>query len=181
MNLGVNDKRLGKLIGEKFNIKCQSGKEVTPIFRGIRMQLEHLVKGLNIEELQKMNLGLAHGLSRYKLKLSVDKVDTMIIQAVSLLDDLEKEINNYMMRLREWYGWHFPELSKIVTDNLIYAKCVHLVGLRSKYHASDLSGILPEEVEKEVKEAAEISMGTEINDQDEMFILNLAQQIVDLS
>lgn len=50
-----------------------------------------------------MTLGLAHGLSRYKLKFSTDKVDTMIIQAIALLDDLDKEINNYMMRLREWY------------------------------------------------------------------------------
>lgn len=105
----------------------------------------------------------------------------MIIQAVSLLDDLEKEVNNYMMRLREWYGWHFPELSKIVTDNLVYAKLVHKVGIRSKFHSLDLSTILPEEVEKEVKEAAEISMGTEISGQDEMFILNLAEQVVELS
>lgn len=85
------------------------------------------------------------------------------------------------MRLREWYGWHFPELSKIVTDNLVYAKLVHKVGIRSKFHSLDLSTILPEEVEKEVKEAAEISMGTEISGQDEMFILNLAEQVVELS
>jgi nucleolar protein 58 len=78
-----------------------------------------------------MTLGLAHGLSRYKLKFSTEKVDIMIIQAVSLLDDLDKEINNYMMRLREWYGWHFPELSKIITDNLIYTQCVKAIG---KYH-----------------------------------------------
>lgn len=71
-----------------------------------------------------MTLGLSHGLSRYKLAFSADKVDTMIVQAISLLDDLDKELNNYMMRLREWYGWHFPEMSKVVTDNLIYAKCV---------------------------------------------------------
>ena len=32
------------------------------------------------------------------------------------------------MRLREWYGWHFPELSKIITDNLIYAKSVLKIG-----------------------------------------------------
>jgi len=50
-----------------------------------------------------MTLGLAHGLSRYKLKFSADKVDTMIIQAIALLDDLDKEINNYVMRLKEWY------------------------------------------------------------------------------
>lgn len=45
-----------------------------------------------------------------------------------MLDDLDKEVNNYMMRLREWYGWHFPELSKIITDNLIYAKTVLKIG-----------------------------------------------------
>jgi len=26
------------------------------------------------------------------------------------------------MRLKEWYGWHFPEMGKIVPDNLMYAK-----------------------------------------------------------
>ena len=98
----------------------------------------------------------------------------MIIQAISLLDDLEKELNNYMMRLREWYGWHFPELTKILSDSLVYSKVVKHVGQRVNFHNSDLSSIVPEEVEKEVKEAAEISMGTEINEQDEKFILSLA-------
>jgi hypothetical protein len=60
------------------------------------------------EDYKMMTLGVAHGLSRYKLKFSAEKVDIMIIQAVSLLDDLDKEINNYTMRLKEWYGWHFP-------------------------------------------------------------------------
>lgn len=107
-----------------------------------------------------MTLGLAHGLSRYKLKFSSEKVDTMIIQAISLLDDLDKEINNYMMRLKEWYGWHFPEMGKIVTDNLIYAKLVNQIGMRTKTSGSDLSGIIPDEMETEVKQAAEVSMGT---------------------
>ena len=46
----------------------------------------------------------------------------------ALLDDLDKELNNYVMRAREWYGWHFPELGKIVLDNLAYAKVVKLLG-----------------------------------------------------
>ena len=46
----------------------------------------------------------------------------MIVQAVSLLDDIDKELNNYNMRCREWYGWHFPELGKIITDHTAYAK-----------------------------------------------------------
>jgi len=60
--------------------------------------------GLTEKETTAMSLGLAHSLSRYKLKFSPDKVDTMIVQAISLLDDLDKELNNYVMRCREWYG-----------------------------------------------------------------------------
>ena len=73
-------------------------------------------------------------LSRYKLKFSPDKVDTMIVQAISLLDDLDKELNNYVMRAREWYGWHFPELGKIVTDNVAFAKTVKLMGMLVVIH-----------------------------------------------
>ena len=62
------------------------------------------------------------------MKFSPDKVDTMIVQAISLLDDLDKELNNYVMRCREWYGWHFPEFGKIVTDNLVFAKAVKKIG-----------------------------------------------------
>ncbi|KAJ7392068.1 Nucleolar protein 58 [Desmophyllum pertusum] len=126
-----------------------------------------------------MALGLAHSLSRYKLKFSPDKVDTMIVQAISLLDDLDKELNNYIMRCREWYGWHFPELGKIVSDNLAYAKTVKTMGTRLNADKTDLSEILPEEVEEEVKAAAEISMGTEISEEDTNNIIYLCDQLYD--
>lgn len=32
------------------------------------------------------------------------------------------------MRCREWYGWHFPELGKIVTDNLTFVRTVKAIG-----------------------------------------------------
>jgi nucleolar protein 58 len=34
------------------------------------------------------------------------------------------------MRVREWYGWHFPEMTKIVADNIAYAKAVRTNALR---------------------------------------------------
>ena len=30
------------------------------------------------------------------------------------------------MRLKEWFAWHFPEMTKIVNDNQIYARLVNL-------------------------------------------------------
>merc|ERR1711892_762432 len=127
-----------------------------------------------------MELGLAHSLSRYKLKFSPDKIDTMIVQAVNLLDDLDKELNNYIMRCREWYGWHFPELGKIITDNLAFVRTVDLMGIRENAKSTDMSEVLPEEVEEKVKEAAEISMGTEISDEDITNIKHLCQQVVEI-
>merc|ERR1719189_1562363 len=125
--------------------------------RCIRSQISGLISGLPDKEMAGMALGLAHSLSRYKLKFSPDKVDTMIVQAISLLDDLDKELNNMMMRMREWYGWHFPEMTKIITDNLAYARVVRQMGLRKNAKQTDFSGILPEDIEENLKDSAELS------------------------
>lgn len=128
-----------------------------------------------------MALGLSHSLSRYKLKFSPDKVDVMIIQAIALLDDLDKELNNYNMRCREWYGWHFPELGKMVTDNLTYARVVKVLGMRGGVVKVDLASVLDEEMEEEVRAAAEVSMGTEISQQDMDNIWHLCEQVIEIS
>ncbi|KAI5729446.1 hypothetical protein M8J76_002620 [Diaphorina citri] len=180
-NLLVADTKLGNAIKDKLSVSCISNSNVHELMRCIRTQADSLLGGLPKKELTAMALGLAHSLSRYKLKFSPDKVDTMIVQAVSLLDDLDKELNNYMMRCREWYGWHFPELGKIVTDNVAFVKTIKTIGTRDKTSASDLSEILPEDVEEKVKEAAEISMGTEISDDDIENILLLCDQVLEIS
>lgn len=128
-----------------------------------------------------MQLGLSHTLSRYKLKFSPDKVDTMIVQAIALLDDLDKELNTYAMRVKEWYGWHFPEMTRIVSDNLAYAKTVKVMGFRTSAAEADLGTVLPEELEEALKSAAEISMGTEISDDDLTNILALCDQVIDIT
>ena len=178
--LAVADKKIAKLIKEHLEIDAFKSERCDELMRCIRFNITDLVEGLTQETLREMSLGLAHGLGRYKLKFSADKVDTMVIQAVSLYQDLDKEINNYMMRLREWYGYHFPELSKIVQENKIYAKIVRLIGMRHKAADLDLSEEVPEDVETDIKEAAEISMGTEITEKDEEFIFCLADQIAEL-
>lgn len=122
--LCVGDSKLGASIAKKLGINVISDAAVFELMRGIRSQLDSLITGISQQDMDQMMLGLSHSLSRYKLKFSPDKVDTMIIQAINLLDDLDKELNTYAMRVKEWYGWHFPEMTKIITDNIAYAKCV---------------------------------------------------------
>lgn len=177
----VADAKLGNAIKDKLNLPCLSNTAVQELMRCIRSQMDSLLAGFPKKEMTAMALGLAHSLSRYKLKFSPDKIDTMIVQAVCLLDDLDKELNNYIMRCREWYGWHFPELGKIVTDNIAFVKTVRIIGTREFTATSDLSDILPEEVEAKVKEAAEISMGTEISEDDIQNIQHLCDQVIQIS
>ena len=144
------------------DIPCVFNETIAELFRGIRMHVTELIEGMDEGAMKAMSVGLAHSLARYRLKFSPDKVDTMIIQAIGLLDDIEKERNTYAMRLREWYGWHFPELNKIIPDHVMYAQTLKKMGRRSNAQSTTLTDLLPEEMEAEVKAAAIISMGTEV-------------------
>lgn len=175
--LAVSDAKLGSAITSKLNINCVSNSAIQELMRCIRMHLDSLLEGLPPRELAAMSLGVAHGLSRYKFKFSPDKIDKMVIEAVSALDDLDKELNNYVMRCKEWYGWHFPELTKIIPDNNLYIKIVLAMGFRENAVNTDFSGILSEEDEQKVKEMAEISMGTEILDEDLTNIKNMCEEV----
>ena len=165
----------------QFTITPISDSTTADLYRAIRNHLPSLIPGLLPTDISTMSLGLSHSLSRHKLKFSPDKVDTMIVQAIALLDDLDKELNTYAMRVKEWYGWHFPEMGRIVNDNLAYARVILSMGMRTSASAADLSDILPEEIETAVKAAAEVSMGTEITTEDLDNIQSLAEQVVNFT
>jgi len=167
---------INKIPGLQLNVISDSSTQ--DLYRGIREHLTALIPGLTPADLSTMSLGLSHSLSRHKLKFSADKVDTMIVQAIALLDDLDKELNTYAMRVKEWYGWHFPEMQKIINDNMAYARVIMTMGMRTSCAATDLSEILPEEIEAQLKAAAEVSMGTEITPQDLANIHALAEQVI---
>lgn len=179
--LAVADSKLGGLIRDSLSIKCVHNDAIMEVFRNIRQNLDILMDKSD-GDMKAMQLGLSHSLSRYKLKFTADKVDIMIVQAIGLLDDLDKEINIYAMRVREWYGWHFPEMAKIMNDNMFYAKCVLRMGMRTNCKNCDFSDILGDEtIEETFKKAAETSMGTEISETDLTNIRSLCEQVVSLT
>ncbi|KAF2138566.1 uncharacterized protein K452DRAFT_256171 [Aplosporella prunicola CBS 121167] len=179
-SLAVADPKLGNAIAKlpELSIQPIADSSTADIYRAIRTHLPSLIPGLAPEDISTMSLGLSHSLSRHKLKFSPDKVDTMIIQAIALLDDLDKELNIYAMRVKEWYGWHFPEMAKIINDNVAYSRVILKMGMRSNCVNTDLADVLPEEIEASLKVAAEVSMGTEITDEDLDNIRALAEQVV---
>lgn len=68
--------------------------------RGIRFHFNKFVKDLREGDLEKAQLGLGHHYSRAKVKFNIHRVDNMIIQSISLLDQLDKDVNTFSMRVR---------------------------------------------------------------------------------
>jgi nucleolar protein 58 len=103
----------------------------------------------------------------------------ILLQSIVLYNLLDSKANKYSQRVKEWYGWHFPELCKFVEDDVEFVQVVEKIGDRKNTSTCDLSDVLPKSIEMQVREAAKISMGTEISEQDMMNILQTADQILE--
>ena len=184
--LGVSDSILASAIKGALKLKCDTSESTAELIRGIRYHASKLLKGLQADDLTKAQLGLGHSYSRSKLKFNVNRVDNMIIQAIALLDQLDKDVNLFSMRIREWYGYHFPELVKIVPDNYEYARAAKFIGAKEALTADklpDLAALLGDDTTRaqNVIDAAAGSMGSILSDIDMLNISAFATRVVSIA
>ncbi|XP_005380815.1 PREDICTED: nucleolar protein 56 [Chinchilla lanigera] len=183
--LGVGDPKIGAAIQEELGYNCQTGGVIAEILRGVRLHFHNLVKGLTDLSACKAQLGLGHSYSRAKVKFNVNRVDNMIIQSISLLDQLDKDINTFSMRVREWYGYHFPELVKIINDNATYCRLAQFIGNRRELNEEKLEKLEELTMDgakaKAILDASRSSMGMDISAIDLINIESFSSRVVSLS
>merc|ERR1711934_363050 len=184
--LGVSDSKLSASINDACGIKCSHIGVVPEGIRGIRQHFAKLVKGFSAATSDKSQLGLSHSYSRAKVKFNVNKSDNMIIQSIALLDQLDKDVNTFCMRIREWYSYHFPELIKIVPENALYAKVVKLIKNRKEIsqdaHFEKLERILMDSSRAQaVIDASKSSMGMDISPIDLLNIDMFASRVIGIT
>ncbi|XP_050100386.1 nucleolar protein 56 [Anopheles aquasalis] len=185
VTLGVADAKLGAAIAEALSVQCSHIGAVPEVLRGIRHHFPSLVKGFTDQSAAVAQLGLGHSYSRCKVKFNVHRSDNMIIQSIALLDQLDKDINTFSMRIREWYSYHFPELVKIVPDNYLFAKVAHFIKDRKSLTKDSLEGleelVMDSEKAQAIIDAAKMSMGMDISVIDLLNIEMFAKRVVNLS
>ncbi len=161
--LGVADTRLSAHINEQTGLMCLHSGAVPEIVRGLKLHADKLIQGLGVTQSLTAQRALAHSYSRAKVKFNVNRIDNMIIQSIALLDQIDKDINTFTMRIREWYSYHFPELVKLVPEPAIYCRVVDFVRDRTSLTAERVATIAEivqdEERAKQIHEAAKSSMG----------------------
>jgi len=133
------------------------------------------------EKLRELIREISIELTRLRVKKAGEKRDLMVAQAILSIDDLDKTINLFMGRAREWHGLHFPELDRMVEKHETYSNLVLNLGRRENFTVENLEREgLPANKAEQIAETPGKSMGAELTDMDIQQIQNLCKQILEL-
>jgi nucleolar protein 56 len=120
-------------------------------------------------------------IAKIRVKRAIEKRDLVIAQAIQTLDDLDKTINLFMSRVREWYGIHFPELDRLLEKHETYARLVVNLGFRENFTVERLEKEgLPKSKAEQIANAAQFSMGADMAEVDLTQIQALSRSVINL-
>ncbi|RZC83116.1 hypothetical protein C5167_045903 [Papaver somniferum] len=86
-------------IFEETKIPHQSNEFILELLRDVHFNFERFISDLKLTILGKAQLGLANSYIRAMVKFSVNRVDIMVIQVISILDILVKDVNSMRIRM----------------------------------------------------------------------------------
>jgi nucleolar protein 56 len=132
-------------------------------------------------ELSLWNHNVSMELAKLRIRGASEKRDLVIAQAIQTLDDLDRTVNLFVGRLREWYGIHFPELDRLIEKHETYARLVMNLGYRDNFSLETLEKeALPKEKAENTAKMAERSMGADMAEQDMAEIQALSKNVLSL-
>ncbi len=174
---------LANEIQKQLNISVEVSKPQNT--EEIRSQAEHIAVEIGFvkdaKELALWTRNVTMELAKLQVKGEAEKRDLIVAQAIQTLDDLDRTVNLFMGRLREWYGVHFPELDRLVEKHETYARLVLNLGVRENFTVENLEKEdLPKNKTEQISKVAESSMGADILEIDLSQIQILSQNVLTL-
>ena len=150
------------------------------LFRSnIRAYVEKM--GLSWEDYRSLLYDVSVLVTKKKVREAAEKRDLFVAQAISAIDELDRTINLFASRLREWYSLHFPELNEIVRDHRDFVRMVYELGSRDNFTEERLKelGVPPPRARK-IERSARESMGATMTDFDMEAIKHIASLLLQL-
>ena len=185
LELGVIDARLAININKIIKKKVITNTEILELSRGIRLHFEKISGDFFYRDICKAQLGVAHLYSQSKMKLNLEKTDSLVTQSNFLLEQLDSDVNFFVMLCKEWYTWHFPELINSVKDAYLFALVVKLIGNRKNLNIKKKEElkilVINEFICEEIIQSSQTSIGSKISISDILIIERLCSLIINLS
>ncbi|MEM0043293.1 MAG: C/D box methylation guide ribonucleoprotein complex aNOP56 subunit [Sulfolobales archaeon] len=180
----IEEPELARIISER-NLKVEISTVSKPLIM-LRSEVEkiYLSEGLfkSLEELRGFMHRVSIEATRRELRSVVGRRDLLAIQSIRAVDDIDKTLNLFSARLREWYSVHFPELDELVEDHIQYARIVYEIGSRDNMTVEKLKSIgVGESLARKIISASEKSMGSDISEADLDSMRSLARIMLELN
>jgi len=132
-------------------------------------------------ELRDLMHKVSMELTKMRVRKAVEKRDMVVAQAIQTIDDIDKTVNLFMGRIREWYGLHFPELDRLVEKHETYARLVASLGRRENFTVENLEKEgLPKVKAEQIATSAEKSMGADLEEEDFVQVQALCKNTLQL-
>lgn len=113
-------------------------------------------------------------IARERLSKAGEKKDLIVSETVTLTEELAKMENNLVSHLKDFYGYHFPELEDIVEDNETYVKIIASTGSKRGMSEEKLKNLTEStELAHEIVEARKLSVKAGFEEE----TINLLQEI----
>jgi len=158
----------------------------SPAGEALRANLEQIAVEVGFakepSELRDWTHSISMEMTKLKVRKASEKRDMLVVQAIQAIDDLDRTVNLFMGRIREWYGLHFPELDRLVEKHETYARLIANIGNREGFTAERLEKEgLPKTRSEQVAETANKSMGAGLEDSDLQQLQTICRNALQLS
>jgi nucleolar protein 56 len=175
---------MARSASEKLNIEVTS-EASSEAGKRLRENLEKFAVDLGFVEKPEQFRVRVHNVSielaKMKVKTTVKRRDLLVAQAVQTVDDLDKSLNIFMSRLREWFGLHYPELDRLLDKHETYARLVVNLGTRENFTAENLEKEgLPKAKSQAIAKVAVASMGADLSEEDLSHIQGMCRNVLEL-
>jgi len=168
--LAVENSSIASAIREKLEVSVVV-EGLTKVGEDLRGDIENLAVRFgytsDVEEFRRLIHQVSMALTRARVRRAVERRDLLIAHAVQAVDELDRAINLYAGRIREWYGTHFPEFFKTVDRRETIMRLVLNLGNRAEFtrEAIEREGI-PSEKAAQLAKDAEESIGSDLRGED---------------
>ncbi|MDG7035708.1 MAG: hypothetical protein JRM78_05770, partial [Nitrososphaerota archaeon] len=134
----------------------------------------------DLESAQNLIRDYAIYKSNLRIKEESARPDLQAIECVQALDEMDKTFNLLYMRVREWYGLHFPELDQFIDDPKSFTTFVNTFKDRRDIDEDRLKdyGFSKQKMEA-LMEIATKSRGTELREEDTQLVQGISTLALD--
>ncbi|KAI5192269.1 nucleolar protein 56, partial [Nematocida minor] len=160
---------------KEIGIKMVDEESSLELLRAVRGNADFLFS-VDFPRVQKSQVSLSHAISRKNIKYDNAREDHAVMQCISMLDDMTVDINDYFMRIKEMYSWHFPELIDLCKTQIDYLGAIGTVGNRE---TADKEAVLQLENGDAIVDAMNNTIGGDLTEEDLTMIMELSGVVME--